>query len=158
MKGPYSALPLDRMSTKYHLRFLSNLTLGHPGGCWGWSGCTTGGPAKMAQLRINGVNYLAHRLAYEHYVDHIPPRMVLDHLCKNPWCVNPHHQEPVTQRENNLRSSNMASRNHRKTECLNGHPFDRITSEGSRVCSVCRKNNMLRFLERHGRDYRRKTK
>ena len=28
------------------------------------------------------------------------PLLTIDHLCKNPWCVNPAHMEVVTLQEN----------------------------------------------------------
>lgn len=47
----------------------------------------------------------AHRVAYELVIGPIPPRLVIDHLCKNPPCVNPKHLEPVPQYENICRGS-----------------------------------------------------
>jgi hypothetical protein len=44
----------------------------------------------------------AHRLIYEQYCGAIPEGMELDHLCRNPSCVNPSHLEPVTH-ANNIR-------------------------------------------------------
>ena len=46
---------------------------------------------------------MAHRFAYEEYVGPIPDGLQIDHLCRNKWCVNPEHLEPVTCRENALR-------------------------------------------------------
>lgn len=45
----------------------------------------------------------AHRFAFESLVGPIPMGLVLDHLCRNPSCVNPAHLEPVTQKENTRR-------------------------------------------------------
>lgn len=36
----------------------------------------------------------------------IPTNMDLDHLCRNPICVNPDHLEPVTHLENVRRGKN----------------------------------------------------
>jgi hypothetical protein len=42
----------------------------------------------------------AHRISYEKKNGPIGQGMELDHLCRNPSCVNPDHLEPVTHREN----------------------------------------------------------
>lgn len=64
------------------------------GNCWRWTG----------RIDWKGYGWLsadpAHRLTYEAAVGPIPAGLVIDHLCRNPWCVNPAHLEPVTQKEN----------------------------------------------------------
>jgi len=61
---------------------------------------------------------LAHVLSYELYIAAIPEGKELDHLCKNTWCVNPAHLEPVTHTENVRRSKSAT-----KTHCRHGHPY-----------------------------------
>lgn len=68
-----------------------------PNGCWRWTrGRTTAG---YGHLSIRKVYYQAHRLMY---ILHRGPvtTFALDHLCRNRWCVNPWHLEPVTHQEN----------------------------------------------------------
>lgn len=36
----------------------------------------------------------------------VPEGMELDHLCRNRWCINPDHLEPVTHAENVRRGAN----------------------------------------------------
>lgn len=43
---------------------------------------------------------LAHRIYYERHRGKVAEGLQLDHLCRNPPCVNPDHLEPVTGTEN----------------------------------------------------------
>lgn len=45
----------------------------------------------------------AHQFYWEQVNGPVPSGLELDHLCKNPSCVNPTHLEPVTSLENTLR-------------------------------------------------------
>lgn len=49
------------------------------------------------------------------------PGQHVDHLCRNPACVNPSHLEIVTGRENTLRGVGPTAINARKTHCIRGH-------------------------------------
>lgn len=89
-------LPLD-------VRFWSKVDqLTSPEGCWPWLGHRM--PRGYGQVRVGTTHWLAHRVAYTLTFGPIPKGMVLDHLCRNTWCVNPDHLEVVTQRENLRRS------------------------------------------------------
>lgn len=72
-------------------------------GCWIWQGSkiSTG----YGNLRVNGEYYLAHRYMYELINSKIPENLELDHLCRNPLCINPKHLEAVTHAENCRRGS-----------------------------------------------------
>lgn len=89
-------------------------------GCWIWPGAPTkrGG---YSQFNVNGRLVYVHRWAYEHFVAPIGDGLVLDHLCKNPRCVNPAHLEVVTRGENSRRGDHAKLRNER---CPHGHPYD----------------------------------
>lgn len=82
----------------------------------------------------NGKTVYAHRLAYEVWVGPIPAGLQIDHLCRNRSCINPAHLEPVTTQENQRRGKAAT-----KSACPRGHPYDIITSQGSRGCSICQK-------------------
>lgn len=109
------------------------------GDCWEWLGSRDS--KGYGQTEIEGKLRRAHRVVYEHEIGPIPDGLVLDHLCRNPNCVNPAHLEPVTQRINILRGEGFAAVNARKTHCKRGHLFDeantRIRANGNRGCRTC---------------------
>lgn len=109
-----------------------------PDGCWEWTACRNDG---YGQLRVVGRTVWAHRYAYERFVGPIQDGLVLDHLCRNPGCVNPAHLEPVTNRENLLRGDTIPALNASKTHCKRGHEFTgRNTGRqpsGGRRCRAC---------------------
>jgi len=104
---------MSRPRTPAPIRFWAKVDPGWTDDCWTWNANTdkdgygifsmpTGGP----QAR----NVKAHRWAYEQYVGPIPDGLVIDHLCRNRGCVNPGHLEPVTARENTVRSDNPVAK------------------------------------------------
>lgn len=122
--------PLD------HARFWGKVEVGTLNDCWRWTGWIDqygyGGTSHQ------GRNVGAHRFAYRICVGEVPDGLVLDHLCRNTWCVNPTHLEPVTVRENNARAQ-LA-----KTHCPHGHPYsgDNLIVDkkrGWRICRECRR-------------------
>lgn len=97
------------------------------GFCWYWVGAHCLGYGRFRALNpATGQathQVLAHRWSYEYLVGPIPEGLEIDHLCRNPLCVNPDHLEPVTRKENNLRSYNVGGVNARKTHCPQGHEY-----------------------------------
>ncbi len=107
--------------------------------CWIW----TAKKEKFGYGRfaIREREFAAHRVAYELFVGNIPDGLSIDHLCKNPSCVNPEHLEPVTMRVNLLRGNTFQARNASKTHCPQGHPYsgdNLIFKSGGRTCRACR--------------------
>ena len=111
-----------------------------PGGCWLWTGrrhCRGYGTVDYRQKSC-----FVHKILYEIFVSPVPAGMQLDHLCRVTRCVNPAHLEPVTPRENIMRSSGITALNAVKTRCLRGHPLsgDNVfLLNGHRVCRACRR-------------------
>jgi hypothetical protein len=65
---------------------------------WEWTAAKT--DKGYGQIGVDGRYLLRHRLAYERYVGPIPTPRQIDHLCRNHACVNPHHLEAVSRKEN----------------------------------------------------------
>lgn len=106
-------------------------------GCIEWPGVRHHGHGRVAH---EGRLHYAHRLAYEQQVGPVPRGLVLDHLCRNPACVNPAHLEPVSDKENILRGTGAGARNARKTHCVRGHELagdNLLTCAGGRRCRAC---------------------
>lgn len=130
--------------------------------CWVWRAGATGRGYGAAY--VNGRQYPAHRLAYSVLRGEIPSGLDLDHLCRNRRCVNPDHLEPVTRRENLLRSPiTLTAQKAAQSECIRGHEFTpentRIRkSDGTRHCRVCQRESerkMKRGQTEKRREYMR---
>jgi hypothetical protein len=111
-------------------------------GCWEWAGART--REGYGVMHHGGRQHGAHRLSWEAANGPIAPGLHIDHLCRNRCCVNPDHLEPVTPRENVLRSPIAPSAiNARKTHCDKGHELtpDNLDSymlkKGHRACKEC---------------------
>lgn len=120
-------------------------------GCWEWTAATTGTYGAFT-LNGNRKQVRAHRYAYELWRGPIPAGLHIDHLCRNPLCVNPDHLEPVTCRENLLRGETSNAANLAKTHCKRGHAFDELNTlhlkSGARVCRVCNRARQREFYLR----------
>ena len=112
--------------------------LGH---CWIWTAaCDSRGYGRFSPDQ-HSRSSLAHRVLYEW--THGPVLTSdLDHLCRNPSCVNPSHLEPVCHRTNIRRSIGLTSAS--KTHCVHGHLFTPentyIRPNGTRTCRICKRH------------------
>jgi hypothetical protein len=70
-------------------------------GCWEWLGGKN--PDGYGRVRFGNRTESAHRVMFRLAFGTIPTGLQLDHLCRNPSCVNPYHLDPVTSRTNTLR-------------------------------------------------------
>ena len=88
-----------------------------------------------------GHTVLAHRASCEHRHGPVPIGHTLDHLCKQPRCVNPEHLRVLPNFDNARRTF---GRDWPLGQCANGHPdsFIKLYSRGAgkprrRRCSIC---------------------
>lgn len=112
-------------------------------GCWIWLGSRWARYGKFC-LPGDQRRVAAHRWAYEHFRGPVPEGLELDHLCRNIWCVNPGHLEPVTHKENvrrGMAGSVNGARQRTIAHCPAGHAYDAAntcyTPRGSRTCRAC---------------------
>lgn len=108
----------SREKTPLHLRFWAYVeTLGAEK-CWEWKGSKSRGYG-ILQFG-NGISpYKAHRLSYEMFNGPIPDGMLVRHKCDNPSCVNPHHLETGTAKDNAMDASRRGRLNKKSLLNLN---------------------------------------
>jgi hypothetical protein len=95
----------------------------------------------------------AHVFAYEQSTGRpIPSGLHLDHLCRTPLCVNPHHLEAVTPGENIRRGNSPSAIAARTGICPQGHPLtgDNVTivrpaPRLKRRCKTCHRTRQARY-------------
>ena len=145
---------------KYRQRFWRKVDrLGGPihpvlGRCWTWTAART--PFGYGKVRDGLRIRIAHVVAYELEVSRVEPGLELDHLCRNTSCCRPTHLEPVTPRENVLRSTAPSAIHAKKTRCDSGHEFTAETTyfrkdHFGRMCMVCKHAADARYQEKQRR-------
>lgn len=121
-------------------------------GCWLWRGSATS--TGYGQLHVKGSPRKAHRLSYEHFKGRIPDGLQIDHLCRQPFCVNPDHLEAVTNRENTLRGT-AGDAQLARTHCPSGHEYTESNTRrwrGRRHCKTCNRAAGARYRARKRRE------
>jgi len=115
--------------------------------CWNWTGGNNG--IGYGRFWDGNRQTMAHRWSYEFSMGEIPVGLSLDHLCRNPSCVNPEHLEPVTMRENIMRGTGVTAQYATKTHCKYGHEFNKSNTRISkykygttRICRICNREYM----------------
>ena len=110
------------------------------GDCWIWHGHVSSNG--YGSLRVGARWVGVHRYVYILTRGPLPDGLVIDHLCRQPRCVNPAHLEPVPHRINVLRGESFSAVYARRMHCKHGHVY---TSENTRIdpttggrrCRVC---------------------
>lgn len=119
--------------------------------CWIWSGATN--RHGYGQIRIDGRNVAAHRLAWEFEHGPIPEGMNVLHSCDNPPCIRGAHLWLGTMADN---SQDMASKGRWRNQftdgqsnahCVPGHQDFRVIS-GRRRCVLCDRQRKSRYKAR----------
>ncbi len=105
--------------------FWARATSGSMYDCWVWRGRPDSDGYGVYQVKRGGFVYALrpHRLAYELHHGHIDASLVIDHLCRNKGCINPHHLELVEHRTNTLRGVGPTAVNARKTHCIHQRAY-----------------------------------
>lgn len=119
----------------------------HPAGCWIWTGFVGRDGYGLVWGEDQRHYVRPHRVMYERFVGPIPDELVLDHLCREPLCVNPLHLEAVTIAENNRRGW-WGDR----PTCKRGHVWTVETEywkdDGRRRCLLCRAEYQREYRSR----------
>lgn len=129
---------------QYLAAFGVRRTSATPSECWTWHGHTNRDGYGM--YKTGNVSNGAHRMAYQLAKGAIRPGMQIDHLCRNPKCVNPNHLEEVTQLEN-IRHGNVGKLQLARTHCPRGHeytPENIKWGQRGRGCKTCARKVSLK--------------
>lgn len=115
--------------------------------CWIWVGAKQ--KTGHGKFYWRGRHTSAYRALYIAFVNPNIQGLDVDHLCKNPECMNLGHLEAVTSRINTLRGSSPPAMNILKTECLRGHEYTPentfINKRGERSCRECRRTKWRQY-------------
>lgn len=135
-------------------RFWQRISPEPMSGCWLWLGSWD--KQSYGQMQFGGRVQKAHRVSYEMHKGPIPQGLHIDHLCRNPYCVNPDHLEAVTQRVNTMRGISPIAVRFVAALCPNGHEYTAENTThyktGVRRCIQCTKGvNRRQWINRKKR-------
>lgn len=135
------------MTESDYSRFLEKVHFEPMSGCWLWNGSyATSGYGAFA---INGKNYRAHRVSYQHHQGDFSADLVVCHSCDNKACVNPDHLWLGTHLDN-VMDRVRKNRSARQRGALSGNAkltqeqADYIRQSTERGCDLAEKFNISR--------------
>ena len=136
-------------------RFGSKLSK-NDNGCWDWvASKNLAGYGRFWDVDIRRLRP-AHVVSYEKKYGVVPPGLELDHLCRNPGCVNPDHLEAVTHSVNLTRGDSgiwFIQTYATKTHCPSGHPYNEVNTywrpKGGRGCKICIRAHSKKWEEKN---------
>ena len=112
-------------------RFWQRVKTGSDDACWEWQACRI--KYGYGQLRFNGKNFLAHRVAYLLTKGELTPGLSVMHTCDNPPCCNPRHLILAPHAENmrDAKTKGRMTADHLKPFQLagQGHNSAKLTDE-----------------------------
>lgn len=92
--------------------------------CWEWTGSKN--LRGYGNFYTGSQVYGAHRfIGIIFHGKDFNTNKVIDHLCRNPSCVNPYHMELVTSLENTLRGDNHVAIRAKSNKCFRGHLYSK---------------------------------
>jgi len=111
-----------------------------------------------ARIRLNGKDRGVHIISAYKFLNYMldidDPNYQVNHKCNNRNCWNPEHLYIGTQKENVKDAmdsgKHMGALNSAKTHCPAGHPYDKVNTEGRRICTICQKETS----KKHNINYR----
>jgi hypothetical protein len=134
-------------------RFKSKIKINARSGCWIWCGHIE--KNRYGRFALAGRMRWAHICSYRMFVGEVGEGLELDHLCRNPACVNPSHLEAVTHKTNmeraELAGAGAAAFHKRKTHCPSGHQYageNLVTWGNYRYCRICQSKYKKAYKER----------
>ena len=158
-KPKWRAFPATRSDVgrflKDESRFWNKVVIRNKTACWLWQASRNMGKFPYGRFQLGEKVVRAHRVSFilSRRSD-IPAGLTLDHLCRNPSCVNPFHLEAVSGRTNVLRGSSPPARHSQQTHCKYGHAFKGknlyVDLRGFRKCRTCSRRWAV---ERLGREW-----
>ena len=128
-------------------RHMSRVAEGEEG-CLVWTGsCRRAGRGPnfryYGQMWFDGRLWLAHRFFWIRHRGPVPKGKELDHICRNPRCVNLDHLRAVTHQEN-MKNRAVCDRTH----CKCGGVL-KVNGKGHKFCSSCRDRREKVWREAH---------
>lgn len=162
------SMPFDRRSGTTRLcsaycRFMAKVVVDPDTGCWEWTASRRSGGYGQFGAVYGESPVFAHRWSYENVGGgELIPGMQIDHLCRNPPCVNPKHLEQVTPLENFARSGNKGAVAVRTGVCHRGHSMDDALTKADGISRYCRscanEDRRNRYAKQVGRPVRKWTR